>query len=138
MTSEETVSAAEIDADLLDEFPTDADSAREKVLFLLEVAQVRLANGVGDTEFHCPRRTEAYNVGLRNAAKWWLTATEAERIKKRERVRKREQWLTTLLLKPPQIGVYNAVLGKRVRRYEGWCEVFTTVKLHRDGGISNE
>lgn len=91
----------------------------ERVEDLLETAQDRLANG-------CDK--EIYNRALRDASAWWLTATEKERAEKREKVLKRERWLRSLFLKPPQIGWYNDFLHKKVERYEGWSEVFKSVE----------
>ena len=90
----------------------------ERIQYLLEKSQERLANGCSD---------EQYNRALRDASAWWLTAIDAERAKMRKKIFKRERFFRKLYLKPPQIGWYNDYLLKKVERYEGWTEVFKTV-----------
>lgn len=90
-------------------------SSTKRAKYLLEKTQYRLANGSDN---------EIYNRALRDAAAWWLTATDVERYEKRKHVFKRELLLSNLFLNPPQIEWYNDYIYKKLEKYEGWTELF--------------
>jgi len=52
---------------------------------------------------------------------------------------RRHRLFHTLLLKPPQIGLYNDYLYRKLEQYDGWIEVFKAadgVDVVDRGGVS--